>query len=681
MRAAGLGLVAVLALFSGGCRHAAEKPQAAWQIVFRSDRGGEFALWSIRPDGIGLVRIDSTNPAPDGGPPVVAPGGTKLLLPDSYELVVVDADGRRRLASGEATAASWSSDGKRIAFPGRSPGLSVIGADGKNGRRLTRNAGDSEPVWSPTHDTIAFTRQDAGVLAVEADGTDQRVLWRGSADSLAWSKDGRTLSFLRRSDYGRTGALITVDVATARVVRTVRGVDVDLYAPFARSPDARRIVFERSVGSRRDRFELVVMNSDGTGARRVAGPRDHASSPTWAPDGRSIVYTRDGVDGTQLWTVRADGSGRRPITHGLPDGGNAESPAWARIPFRNRPSPFRVRARRTQTGGELNLPFPVVSLGASGSRVALAAPVRVYAPVWILTPPLVVWDAATGTVSRLAMRSCDVPDSIVLAGGEVAFDCRWIPHAVAYFGGSVYVSSNHRRRAVALNLGQVDGERGKPGSLPGRVAGARGAVVFAVDAFTGHGDYAGSTLWRVRGRRSERVAANVGEPVAVDRGRVVTEHPQGHVALLDLDGHLMRVFAPGGRGETPPVYGARRPPTVGLSNRDVIVLRGERLSWYDAASGRLRRVSRVEQGAVLAGVADGLVAYVAGSDIHVVRLHDGKKAVFRAHGLGVKARLTGAGLFYTSHRHAVKYRTMQQHERNPARVTFVRRAALVARLR
>jgi hypothetical protein len=142
----------------------------------------------------------------------------------------------------------------------------------------------------------------------------------------------------------------------------------------------------------------------------------------------------------------------------------------------------------------------------------------------------------------------------------------------------------------------------------------------------------------------------------------------------------MREFAPGGRGETPLVDGARRPPTAGLSNRDLVVLRGGRLSWYDAASGRLRRVSRVEHGAVLAGVADGLLAYVASSEIHILRLRDEKEALFRAHGLGVKARLTDAGLFYASHKHTLKYRTIQRHERNPARVTFIRRAVIAARL-
>jgi TolB protein len=678
-----ISLLAVLVLVLGSCRHSAEEV-ADWRIVFTSDRGGEFALWSIRPDGSGLARIGAANRFPGAPTPPVAPDGTKLLLPRGDEFVVLEADGRRRLGPGDATTASWSPDGERIAF--LACGISVMDADGANRRRLTRNDADRSPVWTSAGDRVAFLREGVGVGVVEADGTGARILWRGDAVALSWSKDGRALSFLRVRirKYKPIGELVTIDAATGRVLQTVRGVDAaNLDDVVAWSPDGRRVAFERwTPGGQPD--EIIVMNRDGTGRRRLTGPRENARDPVWAPDGRSIVYIRDGVEGLQLWTVRLDGTGRRRITRGLPNGGNAFSPVWARIAFRHQPSPFRERARRTESGGELELPFPVVALGASGSRVALASPVRVYAPAWLVTPPLVVWDAVAGDVSRLAMRSCDVPDSIVLAGEELAFDCRLIPHAVADFGGSIYLSFDERRRAVALNEGRVgpSPEAGnKPGRLPGRVAGANGAVVFAVDAFDGDGDYVGSTLWRVRGQRSERIAADVGEPVAVDHGRVVTEHPNGRVALLDLDGQLIRMFSPGGRGETPPVYGARRPPTVGLSGRDLVVLRDHRLSWYDAASGRRRGGFRVQDGAAFAGVARGLAAYVAGSAIHVVRLRGGAEAVVRARGQSVKAQLTDAGLVYAVHKRAVKHRTILQHERNPARVVFLRHGFLENRLR
>jgi hypothetical protein len=102
----------------------------------------------------------------------------------------------------------------------------------------------------------------------------------------------------------------------------------------------------------------------------------------------------------------------------------------------------------------------------------------------------------------VSLDDCDVPDSIVLAGGELAFDSRAIPHAVAHYAGSVDVPSHDRRRLVALNGGFVSVEGGRPGRLPGRIAGADGAVAFAVDAFDGDGDYVGSTCGASMGRRA-----------------------------------------------------------------------------------------------------------------------------------------------------------------------------------
>src|SRR5919106_6887350 len=58
-----ISLLAVLVLVLGSCRHGAEEV-VDWRIVFTSDRGGEFALWSIRPDGSGLARIGAANRVP-----------------------------------------------------------------------------------------------------------------------------------------------------------------------------------------------------------------------------------------------------------------------------------------------------------------------------------------------------------------------------------------------------------------------------------------------------------------------------------------------------------------------------------------------------------------------------------------------------------------------------------------
>jgi WD40-like Beta Propeller Repeat len=81
------------------------------------------------------------------------------------------------------------------------------------------------------------------------------------------------------------------------------------------SPDGRRVVFVWN-------YKLEVIGIGGGRPRQITPglPREIASDPTWAPDGRTIAYihTRPNRE-EQLWVVRADGSRRhvllkRPFT-------------------------------------------------------------------------------------------------------------------------------------------------------------------------------------------------------------------------------------------------------------------------------------------------------------------------------------------------------------------------------
>ena len=686
-RAAGVGLVCLLALVCGGCTgDGDDEALAPWQIVFQSDRGGEFAWWAIRPNGSALKRIGEMPGMVAGLEPTASPDGRRLLLSTLDDLIVVDDRGRRRLAK-RVSSVAWSPEGERVAFGVFEGSLWVIDADGRHRQRLTRGPDDAVPAWSPDGERLAFVRSGVGVGIVNADGSEERILWRslGDISSLEWTDDGDALSFLHfpyEADILDPSQLITLEVDTRRILSRRKVPNEDAYAQDARvpSPDGRLVATERALDNYQ-RLEIHVANEDGSERRRVTAPGENGSDPIWSADGDYLVYRRHGVGGTQLWRVRADGTGRRAITRGYPDGGDIALAEWSRIDFRHEPSPYRPRARRTATGGELSLPFPVWRIGAAGGTAVFASPVRVYGSASLVTPPLVMWTPGAAAVSRVAITRCDVPDSIVLSGGLVAHDCRLIPHAVAVYGGSVYVFARDRRSAVSLSPGRVSEENRRPGSVPGRVAGGGGEIIYAIDAFDGRGNFLRSSLWRVRGNASLRIAGDVGEPVAVDRGRIATEHPDGRVFLVALDGRVLRMLSPGDRAEMPSTYRPRQAPTVGLFARDLVVLRGGRLSWYDAPTGRLRSTRSVGTRAAFAGVARGLAAYTSGRNVHVLRLRDGKRTTFRPHGRDVRAMLATSGLFYASQARPVPHQSIQRHIRNPATVVFVHWDTVERRLR
>ncbi len=57
--------------------------------------------------------------------------------------------------------------------------------------------------------------------------------------------------------------------------------------------------------------EVWVMNADGTGKRRVAANTGGDASPSWSPDGKKIVFSRNSTD---IWVVNADGTGQKRLT-------------------------------------------------------------------------------------------------------------------------------------------------------------------------------------------------------------------------------------------------------------------------------------------------------------------------------------------------------------------------------
>jgi Tol biopolymer transport system component len=72
------------------------------------------------------------------------------------------------------------------------------------------------------------------------------------------------------------------------------------------------------------------MNADGSGQRRLIAGHSVNTDPRWSPDGRSIAFTHgtpcsDNGCKLNIWLIRPDGTGARPLTR---DGGSAE-PSWS----------------------------------------------------------------------------------------------------------------------------------------------------------------------------------------------------------------------------------------------------------------------------------------------------------------------------------------------------------------
>jgi Tol biopolymer transport system component len=67
------------------------------------------------------------------------------------------------------------------------------------------------------------------------------------------------------------------------------------------SPDGREIAFYSTRNVNRD---VYVINSDGSGERRLTGGAGQSSFPAYSPDGQSIAYSYSEGDSVSIWILR-----------------------------------------------------------------------------------------------------------------------------------------------------------------------------------------------------------------------------------------------------------------------------------------------------------------------------------------------------------------------------------------
>jgi TolB protein len=248
------------------------------KIYFVSDRSGHKEIWVMDYDGSNqqqLTHLGSVSLSPR-----ISPDGSRIafssLTKSGWDILIFSLDVNRLVSfprfGGTNLSPAWSPDGIRLALSSSRGGNSqiyVCDASGANLHRMTTNTGpDVSPAWNrKTGSQIAFVSGSTGlpqVYTIEADGTNQqRMTDQGYAVSPSWSPNGQflTLAWTRKYGPGEPGSsdIYLMDIASKQWVQLTHDGGRNDFPSWA--PDGRHIVFQ---SSRSGKEEIWMMLADGT---------------------------------------------------------------------------------------------------------------------------------------------------------------------------------------------------------------------------------------------------------------------------------------------------------------------------------------------------------------------------------------------------------------------------------
>jgi TolB protein len=179
------------------------------------------------------------------------------------------------------------------------------------------------PRFNPAGQQVVFTAYDKGnphVYMQDLASGQRQVL--GNFDGMTFaprfSPDGGKVLFSLQQ--GGASSIFEYDIASRQSRQITSSNAIDTGPCY--SPDQRQIVFE---SDRDGTQQMFVMNADGSNQQRISHGDGRYSTPVWSPRGDLIAFTKI-IDGRFLIGVmRPDGSGERILTGGF----HNEGPTWA----------------------------------------------------------------------------------------------------------------------------------------------------------------------------------------------------------------------------------------------------------------------------------------------------------------------------------------------------------------
>ena len=210
--------------------------------------------------------------------------------------------------------------------------LAIMDQDGANVRYLTR--GEDlvlTPRFSPSTQEITYMAYGQGdprvyLLNIE---TGQREIvgnFPGMSFAPRFSPDGQRV--VMSLQEGSNSNIFVMDLRSKAMTRLTDTPAIDTAPSY--SPDGAQICFESDRGGHP---QIYVMAASGGTAQRISFGEGTHSTPVWSPRGDYIAFTRQAEGKFGIGVMKPDGSGERILTEGFHNEGPTFAPNGRVIMF------------------------------------------------------------------------------------------------------------------------------------------------------------------------------------------------------------------------------------------------------------------------------------------------------------------------------------------------------------
>ena len=202
--------------------------------------------------------------------------------------------------------------------------LAIMDQDGAGVRYLTR--GDElvlTPRFSPSTQEITYMsygQSDPRVFLLNIETGQREIVgnFPGMTFSPRFSPDGQRV--VMSLQQGSNSNLFAMDLRSKSTTRLTDTPAIDTAPSY--SPDGSRICFESDRGGAQ---QIYVMAAGGGAAQRISFGEGSYSTPVWSPRGDFIAFTKRGRGTFSIGVIKPDGAGERVLTEGF----HNEGPTWA----------------------------------------------------------------------------------------------------------------------------------------------------------------------------------------------------------------------------------------------------------------------------------------------------------------------------------------------------------------